>query len=185
MGRRSNFPRRPRDTYDTPASAVSPLIPHLPPGVPYWEPCGGAGKLVEAIAPFCQCVMATDIEPRSPVVKPLPVGLIKASDADVFGAGMFITNPPWPARGRKGEPVISIIRHLSAIRPTWLLLPFTFAANGYFAKVSGSCAKIVMIGRVSWMENDIPGKDDAAWFLFDAAHIGPTRFFGQSAVKGD
>lgn len=46
MGKRSRFQRAPRDFYPTPAGAVSPLLPRLPPEFAFVEPCAGAGDLV-------------------------------------------------------------------------------------------------------------------------------------------
>jgi hypothetical protein len=44
MGKRSDFPRRERDSYDTPFQAVSPLLGHIEPGAKYLEPCAGSGR---------------------------------------------------------------------------------------------------------------------------------------------
>src|SRR5580693_7674171 len=41
MGKRSNFPRRERDDYSTPWSAVAPLLPLLEPDTRFVEPCAG------------------------------------------------------------------------------------------------------------------------------------------------
>ena len=50
MGRRSNFPRRDKDAYDTPPGAVLPLLsPHLYPETRFIEPCGGKGALTAAL----------------------------------------------------------------------------------------------------------------------------------------
>lgn len=70
---------------------------------------------------------------------------------------------------------MDIANHLSAIAPTWLLLSADFAHNKYFSQMT--CAAIVSVGRVSWMENGIGGKDNCAWYLFDKNHEGPPPFF--------
>lgn len=184
VGKFSDFPRRARDCYDTPPEAVLPLIGHLPPGVRYWEPCAGAGRLIEALRPRATCVQATDIAPRNDRVNCLPVEDVCAEACGLATVQMFITNPPWPAPGRHGEPVVGIVRHLAAIRPTWLLLPLSMAAARYFAGIAPICAKIVIVGRVSWMENGTSGKEDCAWYLFDARHIGQTRFFPKQTNPG-
>lgn len=163
MGKRSTFERRPRDWYPTPPEAVVPLLPHLEPGTDFIEPCAGDGALVGELERAGHvCVWALDIEPQAPGIQKL--------DALQFtnpgGASAFITNPPWPMPGKGGDPVISLILHFITMAPTWLLLPFDFAANRYFAKVADHCERIVPIGRVSWEGNGIPGKDNAAWFLF-------------------
>src|SRR4051794_14018339 len=57
--------------------------------------------------------------------------------------------------------------------PTWLLLPFAFAANEQSAPPLDRCKKIVAIARLNW----VPGtkdtkKDDVAWFEFHIDHRG-------------
>jgi hypothetical protein len=39
LGKRSDFARRPQDGYDTPESAVAPLLPHLVERTRFIEPC--------------------------------------------------------------------------------------------------------------------------------------------------
>ena len=46
MGKRSSFPRRERDNYPTPLSAVLPLLECLPPHTKFYEPCRGENDLV-------------------------------------------------------------------------------------------------------------------------------------------
>ena len=64
MGKRSNFERKERDFYPTPAKAVLPLIPHLrSAGIKtFAEPCCGRGHLVRHLESFgLTCVYAGDI----------------------------------------------------------------------------------------------------------------------------
>ena len=62
MGKRSNFPRRDRDLYPTPRSAVLPLIPHLRGIRTFAEPCCDDGALVRHLESFgLRCVYAGDI----------------------------------------------------------------------------------------------------------------------------
>jgi hypothetical protein len=64
MGKRSNFERRERDFYATPAAAVPPLIPHLRLHAvrTFAEPCCGDGALVNYLEGFgLRCVYAGDI----------------------------------------------------------------------------------------------------------------------------
>lgn len=166
MGKRSTFDRRDRDYYPTPVSAIKPLVPHLPAVGSYIEPCAGASHLIRGLAevwPGGDCVYASDIEPQSPGIARADL----AAPMPLDGVDLFITNPPWPAMGQRGEPVISIARHLSALRPTWLLLSSDFAFNAYFGPLSPICRMIVAVGRVSWEGNGVAGKDNAAWYLFD------------------
>lgn len=177
MGKRSDFPRRERDFYPTPIEAVRPLVPHLPNVFTYWEPCAGRWHMVINIFSLtaAKCAGASDI---------VSVGSDEPRDAATFDYSgdfdFFITNPPWPQRG--GEPTISIALNLSDQAPTWLLLSADFAHNRYFSKIANRCAKIVSVGRVSWEQNGISGKDNCAWYLFDTAHNGPIEFVPRSTA---
>lgn len=179
--RASQFPRKARDFYPTPPEAVEPLKAHLPRGARYWEPCCGDGALIRALDGHAQCVAASDIEVHVETGIARSVHGITSMQVDQALADYFITNPPWPRPGCHGEPVLGIVEHLSAMRRTWLLLPFDIAANRYFRKVSSQCVKIVPIGRVSWEQNGTAGKDNAAWFLFDARHVGHTVIHARAA----
>ncbi|WP_116134323.1 class I SAM-dependent methyltransferase [Tropicimonas sp. IMCC34043] len=179
MGKRSSFARRPRDFYPTPLDAIRPLCPWLPRGARYVEPCAGAGDLVaglRALRPDVRCVHASDIEPKAPGIGRADLGApMPLADVD-----FFITNGPWPRPGGFGEPVLGQIRHFTAFRPVWLLLASDFAFNGYFGEVEAICRTIVAVGRVSWEGNGQAGKENAAWYLFDAAHRDGPSFKGRS-----
>lgn len=165
--RTPGLPRRPNEFWATPRAAVAPLVPHLPTHECTWiEPCAGAGDIVRHLKDLWlhgRCIVACDIAPR--------VDSVLQYDALnlCYRPGLYITNPPWPRQGQRGEPVIGMAMHLSSLAPTWLLLPWDFAANAYFAEVAPICRAILPIGRVSWMGNGAPGKDNAAWYLFHSA----------------
>jgi hypothetical protein len=174
MGKRSSFDRRERDFYPTPPEAVAPLLPHLPPRVRFAEPCDGEGDLRHELERWgAVAVSWTDLAEGKDARD------WNEHDLAYGEPDYFITNPPWPKA--KGEPTLSIAKHLAQLRPTWLLLSADFAHNRYFASVAPICAKIVSVGRVSWAGNGIAGKDNCAWYLFDARHIGPTKFYGRAA----
>ena len=64
MGKRSDFPRRKNDAYDTPYEAVVPLLPFLAKETCYHEPCCGKGYLIQHLLKHGHhAVAATDIEP--------------------------------------------------------------------------------------------------------------------------
>lgn len=173
MGKRSNFVRRERDFYQTPREPVLPLLPHLLDSTMFHEPCAGDGALVDILKAEGHVPCGkSDIEPMRADVGRAEVASLERCDGDVF-----ITNPPWPLKGQKGEPTISIARHLSEIAPTWLLLSADFAHNVYFNKLSDRCLKIVAVGRVKWIpDSKNAGKDNCAWYLFYAHANGPTVF---------
>ena len=167
--RAPGLPQRPRGFWPTPREAVVPLIPYLPRRARYGEPCAGDGQLIRNLAdlwPAGSLTWASDIEPQGPGINALAVADIDASVADQVD--IWVTNPPWPKIGQKGDPALSIIKHLAGIAPIWALLPWDFAANDYFGRVLDLCSDIVPIGRVSWMGNNTPGKDNCAWYHFSA-----------------
>lgn len=178
MAKRSTFALDLLGRYDTPPAAVVPLLPHLPvPGPVYWEPCAGCGALISALERWADCAVATDIEPRAEGIYRMPGDHVAPGDLDGSGIDMIITNPPWPRGGRAGDPALSLIKVWSALRPTWCLLAADFMHNLYFRDLAPICRKIVSVGRVSWAGNGKAGTENAAWYLFDAAFIGRTRFY--------
>lgn len=165
--RTPGLPRRPRGFWPTPLDAVRPLIPFLPPTAEWIEPCAGDGALLRHLGhlwPGGRCILASDIEPHAEGISRADALHLKTRP------DLYITNPPWPEGGKRGDPALGIIVHLMRLAPSWMLLPWDFAANVYFREVSAACVEVVPIGRVSWLGNGQGGKDNAAWFLFDARH---------------
>lgn len=165
------LPQRPRGFWPTPFEAVKPLIPFLPAQAVYAEPCAGDGALIRHLSNLWlggSCGHACDLVPNG-------VGVVVGDAREVtYRPEFFITNPPWPVVGGRGEPALSILQHLCGIARTWALLPWDFAANDYFSRISAACVQIVPIGRVSWLNNGKGGKDNAAWYLFDRQNRVPT-----------
>ena len=179
MGKRSDFPRRPRDFYPTPFEAVIPLLIHLDENTQFDEPCAGNGTLISHLeAHQHTCTRATDIEPKSDAIS--TENALKLIDCK---GHCFITNPPWPLPGQNGDPMVKLAQHLSDIAPTWLLLNADVMHNRYFGKLSDRCIKIVSVGRVSWEQNRIKGKENAAWFKFNKNCLNPFApvFYGRAA----
>lgn len=86
----------------------------------------------------------------------------------------IITNPPWNRKVL--HPMMMAFRRA---KPTWVL----HDANWLFTKQAGPflpyVRKIVVIGRVKWIEDSkMTGKDDSVWTLHMATP-GPTEFFGR------
>jgi len=175
MGKRSTFERRERDFYPTPYEAVEPLIPHLPKGVVFDEPCAGDGVLIQHLESFdMNCAFASDVCPDQswdlPVIKTYDV-----FDRTVCHGDYFITNPPWDRK-----ILHPLICHLSMIAPTWLLFDADWMHTKQSADLIKRCVKIVSVGRVKWIaDSKMTGKDNCCWYLFDAKHDGPTEFIGR------
>lgn len=185
MGKRSNFERVEKDFYRTiDPRAVAALAPHLPAGSRYIEPCAGLGDIVTQLDSLGhRCVWASDNNIDLAMSGEMP-DWVKTCDAfsiqfdrrDIVDKYDFIlTNPPW------SRPVLHrMIDLFSQFKPTWLLFDadwaHTLQSNPYMPK----CVKIVSVGRLIWIPGtNTSGKDNCAWYLFDARHNGPTEFVGR------
>ncbi|WP_246738432.1 hypothetical protein [Bradyrhizobium sp. CCBAU 051011] len=167
MGKRSNFERREADFYPTPRAAVVPLIPYLRGVRSFAEPCAGDGDLVRHLQGFgLRCVYAGDIHTGQDALK-----------FDHYGAAdAIITDPPY------NRPVMHVlIEHFQRIAPTWLLLESDWASTRQASPFMASCSDIVAIGRVKWIEGSKhTGKDNHAWYRFNARHNGGPVFHCRS-----
>jgi hypothetical protein len=167
MGKRSNFERREADFYPTPRAAVEPLIPYLRgSGIrTFAEPCAGDGALVRHLeSRGLRCVYAGDIRSGQ-----------DALALDHYGAvDAIIINPPYDTKHRR-KLMHAMILHFQRIAPTWLLIDYDWSATKQAAPFLPHCSDIVPIGRVKWIEGSKhTGKDNHAWFGFDARHrVGP------------
>ena len=177
MGKRSEFERNPRDYYPTPLKAVQPLVPHLPQEFTYAEPCAGDGRLVSHIKTLINgsdCLIKSDIEPQAP-------DIIKASafNQNYDQVSLIITNPPW------ARPILhDMIEYFSRQAPTWLLFDLDWCATDQSEPFMKYCEKIVVVGRVKWIEGSKKtGKDNCAWYLFDQSFDGETTFHSKTLIK--
>jgi len=166
MGRRSDFERIPQDAYQTiDPKAVRRLYRHLHGVRTFSEPCAGEGRLIRDLeARGLKCVHSNDID-----------GNVDALTLrDFGGADAIITNPPWSR-----EILHPMIRHFQRFAPAWLLFDAGWAFTGQSAPFIDQCSHIVVVGRLRWIpDTDMTGKDDVAWFRFDARHTGGPRFIG-------
>ncbi|MCH7946002.1 MAG: ATP-binding cassette domain-containing protein [Armatimonadetes bacterium] len=111
------FKRRPQDAYDTPPEAVAPLLPHLPPGTFYAEPCAGKLHLVDALGEAGhKCTYAQDIALRDFValLKPRVMSLVVFTGA----VGMLLApGSRVGILGSNGSGKTTLIRVLSGDLP--------------------------------------------------------------------
>jgi hypothetical protein len=188
MGKRSDFERIPRDLYRTPLKAVLPLIPYLhrDGARTFAEPCAGQNDLVRYLQFFgLHCLYRGDIATGQDV--------LKLTAADYNGADVGITNPPYKRPedpDRTTRLLRDLIRHFLDLGvPTWLLIYSDWMINQNAAPFLPRCSDVVAIGRVQWTEgSESSGKDNAAWFRFEAHHRGNTTFHndrGQCATFGE
>lgn len=186
MGKRSDFARRPHDAYETPASAVPPLLPHLQlAGVKYFaEPCAGRGHLICHLeSAGLICLYASELQ--TGLVDPLAGGIVQGVDALTTSARSYssaqaiITNPPWTR-----EILHPLIWHLGAILPTWLLFDADWVHTKQASPLVRHCSHIVAIGRVKWIAGSKnSGKDNAAWHRFERGHFSGPQFFGHEVKE--
>lgn len=172
MGKRSNFERKPRDFYPTPAEALNPLLPFLHEKTTFVEPCAGDGQLVSLLSASGHiCKYASDIEPKSKYI-------IEEDALDFdpfFYFDYIITNPPWDRK-----ILHPMIDHFMEIAPTWLLFDADWMHTKQSAEFMPYCEKIVSVGRVKWIpDSKMTGKDNCAWYLFKN-HKTTTTFFGRN-----
>lgn len=173
MGKRSDFARVKGDFYITPYEAVVPLIPHLSKVNYYTEPCAGDGALIEHLACFGKiCRYACDVEPKQRAGLMFDISTKDAFHLSSCQGQAFITNPPWTRK-----ILHPLITHLSNYAPTWLLFDADWMHTVQAKELLDSCMKIVSVGRVKWIPGSKnSGKDNAAWYLFSAAHQGGPQF---------
>lgn len=173
MGKRSDFVRRERDFYPTPKEAVEPLLPHLPEGAKYFEPCAGDGALIRAL-PSGTCVGSCDVEPKAQHI--YMRNALSLLEWDMAGVDFIITNPPWDRK-----ILHPMIEHFSRLRPTWLLFDADWMHTKQSARFMPWLRKVVSVGRVKWIpDSKMTGKDNCAWHLFDQKKTGATEFIGRS-----
>jgi hypothetical protein len=180
VGKRSpQFERRKQDKYRTPLPPVRLLLPHLPAGTVFAEPCAGNGVLIRHLESFGHtCRFACDIRPERPSIEKLDALHLDAAwlrAAKRMGIRMFLSNPPW------SRPILhSLVEHLPTLLPTWLLFDADWIHTSQASRYIDGCAKIVSVGRVRWIPGtSMMGKDNSAWHFFPGAGYsdGP-RFFG-------
>lgn len=171
MGKRSEFERRKNDAYQTPPSAVAPLIPHLSGVLTFAEPCCGEGRLLHTLEDYgLECKFWGDIDTGQDALTDTEI-LCQRFDA-------IITNPPWTR-----EILHPMILRFQSIAPTWLLFDADWVHTRQAAPFIDQCSHIVSVGRVKWIEDSkFTGKDNAAWHRFHAQHVGGPRFFAREAV---
>lgn len=175
MVKRSDFERVERDFYPTPYEAVLPLFPHLHDVDGFAEPCAGDGILAEHLeGAGHECAWWSDIEPQGKYT-------IDRMDYRELGyihlrqSSHIITNPPWDRK-----LLHPMIRHFAQLKPTWLLFDADWMHTRQSAEFMPWLVKVVSVGRVKWIpDSKMTGKDNCAWYLFDAQHKGITEFVGR------
>lgn len=173
--------RRKHDFYPTiDARAVAALVPFVPPGTVFGEPCAGAGDLVQLLeAAGLVCDWGIELDPPGEGTRNRwPIGrgdALQLGEADMGEARVLITNPPWTTALRA-----ALIAHLAALRPTWLLFDAGWLHTIGAGPLGALCTDVVSVGRLQWIaDSKHSAMDDCAWYRFEArppALAAPTRF---------
>lgn len=175
MGKRSEFDRKDKDFYETPLSAIMPLLEVIKEGSSYIEPCAGNGAFIYQVDfSLLSCCAAYDAYASD-------YNLEESSTADATtyqypdDAEFFITNPPWTR-----SILHPIIDNLAGQKPTWLLFDADWMHTKQSAEYMKYCVKVVSVGCVKWFpETNQTGKDNVCWYLFDKNFNGQTTFYGR------
>lgn len=152
MGKRSNFPKIPKDAYMTfDPRATRPLLDYITGScISYYEPCVGKGDLIRLLSAY-QCMGSSDLE------------MDARTTQYNTQAEYFITNPPWTRK-----ILHPIINNLRMQLPTWLLFDAAWMFTAQSAPYMHYCKIVIAVGRLLWIPNTtMTGKDDCAWYLFD------------------
>lgn len=169
MSKRSSFPRRPMDDYQTTdPRAVRALAPHLRGVQTFAEPCAGEGALIRQLEAIgLVCGYSGDIKAGVDALSVRYFGLIDA----------IISNPPWSR-----HILHPMILHFQKQAPTWLLFDADWVHTRQAIPYLDQCSHIVSIGRLCWFpETKQTGKDNCAWHRFHVQHSGGPRFYPQIA----
>ena len=180
MGKRSHFPRIPKDLYLTiDPRAVPPVIPFLTfEGIrTFVDPCWGWGHIVGPLTRAgLTCLGRYDVAPKmarkvDPDLPGLQGHVIQRdgrdlSFADLNGADAIVTNPPWSR-----ELLHALIIRWSAMAPTWLLFDAGWKHTAQAAPLMRAyCTDYVPLPRLQWMPGTTDtATDDCGWYRFHAA----------------
>ncbi|MEI9409344.1 hypothetical protein [Mesorhizobium salmacidum] len=179
MGRRSDFPRIAKDLYSTPATALPPLLVHLPGPVRYLEPTAGNGALVRGLAEHGHiCRLAIDLEPADPQI--VRRDALSLTSADTLGIDLIIGNLPW-----SWSLFQPLLEHLLTLGlPIWILRDTPWLFNRRSSALVDRCALVQPTRRLRWIPNTKDcAKDDCAWHFFPTGHRGGPKILPRIEVR--
>jgi hypothetical protein len=142
------------------------LFSYLPPRTKFIEPCAGEGKLVAHLTSVGhECVSSFDLPTDA-----------RSHRYDIPAGAIAVTNPPWK-RPVLHEIIVNLSNQFSSV---WLLIDFNWLATRQAGPYLPRLRKIVVIGRVKWIEDSaFTGKDDSTWCLFSRPSPEPAVFIGR------
>lgn len=137
------------DDYQTPPSAMAPLLPHIKPGSTIWECAAGLGQLSRGLESHGFNVIETDILTGHDFLKDSP-----PDDWDVI-----VTNPPYSLKDE------FLARCYALGKPFALLMPLTSLEGRKRQRLFGlhGVEMIIMERRVNFVTPTGDGK--GSWFM--------------------
>ena len=167
MGKRSSFERIPRDFYPTPPGGAA-ADSHLRGVRTFAEPCCGDGALVRHLNPTASAASMRAIS---------RTGRDALASDSYGGADAIITNPPWSRQIL--HPLIPLPANCPDVAAARSGLGLHQAGGAYLASAPTSSHWAVI-----WIPGSTyNGKDNAAWYRFDARHsAGPVFHPFRSAL---
>jgi hypothetical protein len=154
--------------------AGSALLPHVPPGSLFLEPCAGDGALIAMLEALgLICYGRFDLSPSC--------AYIAKRDAFTLepGEGTIITNPPWFR-----AVLHPLIAHFVAVaEEAWLLFDSAWCATKQSTMLGERyCTDVVAAGRIKWFEGSANDATmDCSWYRFSADKCAPTRYHWPAA----
>lgn len=165
------------DLYETPAVAVDALlrVEHVPAVV--WEPACGPGAIVRVLRAAGHIVHATDlVDYASPDQDEARRDFLFEQAAPV-GVQAIVTNPPFKLAGQ-------FVAHALKLCPSVMMLvrlAFYESARrspildgGKLSRIHVFSRRLPMMHRAGWEGRKANSGMAFAWFIWDAAHTGPT-----------
>lgn len=176
--KRAPLSERKNDLYETPAVAVESLlrVENIPGCV--WEPACGPGSIVRVLRGAGRTVYATDlVDYASPDQDESGWDFLLERQMPI-GAQAIVTNPPF----KNAEAFVAKALELSPIVVMLLRLAFLESEkrrgildNGKLARVHVYRKRLPMMHRAEWEGRKANSGMAFAWFVWDAAHKGPTE----------
>jgi hypothetical protein len=180
----SDFARRPKDFYATPAWVTEALLRHVSLRGPVWEPCCGDGAMARVLAAHGLAVQASDIADRG--FGDSGIDFLACTRLPA-GCRSIVTNPPYgeaapaDAPRKSATALLDFLRHALGLTAgvrgqLALLVRLQWLAGQRAAALLSAApfaATIVLTRRIRWFDMGAEtnhGQHHHAWIVIDHAH---------------
>jgi hypothetical protein len=175
--RRHSLAERGNDLYETPAEAVETLLRvEAMPSV-IWEPACGPGAIARVLRGAGHVVYATDlVDYASPNQDEARWDFLSEQQCPL-GVQAIVTNPPFKLSGEfvthalKLCPIVMMLLRLAFYEST---RRSPILDDGRLARIHVFSRRLPMMHRAGWEGRKANSGMAFAWFVWDAAHSGPT-----------